>query len=210
MPLIDVELTERWSALPDEVAVFLAEADLRISEFGNQPDNCVHGFVPCDFVALYHALRNITNRRLTAGDDFCEWGSGFGVVAALAAMLGMDAVGIEIDRDLCDAADELARDFGVAVEFINGSFIPRGADALIDRAYVDFDGAMALDSRTDDTYDQLDLEICDFDLIFAFPWPNDEILTAELFDRFAADGALLLTYHETNGVRLRRKKRRRG
>ena len=51
----------------------------------------------------------------------------------------------------------------------------------------------------------LGLEVRDFDLIFAYPWPNDEELTASLFERFAAPGALLLTYDETDAVRLRRK-----
>ena len=57
----------------------------------------------------------------------------------------------------------------------------------------------------DDAYQQLDAEIADFDLIFAFPWPNDEELTARMFERFGADGALLLTYCEQDSVRLRRK-----
>jgi hypothetical protein len=51
----------------------------------------------------------------------------------------------------------------------------------------------------------LGLEVRDFDVVFAFPWPNDEELTAKLFERFAARGALLLTFSDSNSIRLRRK-----
>ena len=87
--------------------------------------------VPCDLVALYHALRSIAEAGLACGDSFCEWGSGLGGVASLAAMLGFDAYGIEIDQDLCRAAQELAGDFSVPVEFVNGSFIPNEAEGLV-------------------------------------------------------------------------------
>jgi hypothetical protein len=204
--LKEIDLAKNWSALPEDVAEFLAEADDRVGHFRNKNFCGFRGFVPSDFVALYHALREITNANLTTGSDFCEWGSGLGVVASLAAMLDLDAVGIEIDRDLFDAANELANDFDIPVEFVNGSFIPQGADSIIDGAYAQCEGALSLDAHADNAYDELGLEVRDFDLIFAYPWPNDEELTASLFERFAAVGALLLTYNETDAVRLRRKR----
>jgi hypothetical protein len=207
MSLAEINLTENWSVLPEDVAAFLAEADGRVSHFLNKMDYCYRGFVPSDFVTLYRALHDITHRGLMSGNGFCEWGSGLGVVASLAAMLGLDAVGIEIDRDLVDAANELASDFDIPVEFVNGSFIPPGADRIIDEAYSDCDGALSLEAHSDNAYDELGLEVRDFDLVFAYPWPNDEELTTSLFERFAADGALLLTYNDTDAVRLRRKLR---
>ena len=99
----------------------------------------------------------------------------------------------------------MAGDFEIPVEFVNGSFIPPGADRIIDEAYADCDGALSLEPHADSAYDELGLEVMDFDLVFAYPWPNDEELTAALFDRFAAGGALLLTYNDTGAVRLRRK-----
>ena len=54
-------------------------------------------------------------------------------------------------------------------------------------------------------YDELDLEPDDFDVIFAYPWPGDEELIDSLFEKFAATGALLLTYHGINEMRLQRK-----
>jgi hypothetical protein len=66
---------------------------------------------------------------------------------------------------------------------------------------------LSLRPDSDTTYEDLGLDVDDFDLIFAFPWPNDEELTEQLFDRFAANGALLLTYHQPEAIRLRRKLR---
>ena len=67
--------------------------------------------------------------------------------------------------------------------------------------------------RTDEAQaNELGLDTSDFDVIFAYPWPDEEGATEKLFDRFARDGALLVTYHGGDDQRLRRKvgkKRRR-
>ena len=109
MPLTEIKLESSWTELPDEISHFLAEADDRMDRFLTKTAYCFRGFVPSDFVALYHALNEIANRRLMAGNSFCEWGSGLGVVASMAGMLGWDAVGIEIDRDLVDAAEQFCK-----------------------------------------------------------------------------------------------------
>src|SRR5438034_6550076 len=102
MPLTDVFLHWRETAVPADVRAFLREADRRIDEF----QRCVRvpGFVPSDFERTYGVLRTVAESNLTQGSLFCEWGSGFGVVACLAAMLDFDAVGIEIEADLVDEA----------------------------------------------------------------------------------------------------------
>jgi hypothetical protein len=138
------------------------------------------------------------------GDRFCEWGSGFGVVACLAAMLDFDTYGIEIESDLVDAAQQLADDFGVPVEFICSSFIPAGSEACFDAG-----NAFAW-LTTDDggTPEQLGVGPDDFDVIFAYPWPDEEEVIGGLFERHAAQGAVLLTYHGGDDLRLRRKVKR--
>ena len=45
----------------------------------------------------------------------------------------------------------------------------------------------------------------DFDVIFAYPWPDEERLIRTLFDRLAGVGAKLLTYHGGDDFQLRRK-----
>jgi hypothetical protein len=205
MPLTDCDLVIDPTNLPVNVAEFLREADHRSRGFASSIPSTFRGFVPSDYVFVYHALRAIAEANVVCGNSFCEWGSGLGVVASLAALIGFDAYGIEIDRDLFNASLELAEEFDIPVELINGSFIPQGADDLVDRAFAECDGGLALEPHADQTYDELGLEVRDFALIFAFPWPNDEELTAELFERFAARGALLLTYSDSNSMRLRRK-----
>jgi hypothetical protein len=135
------------------------------------------------------------------GDLFCEWGSGFGVVACLAAMLGFESCGIEIEGELVDAARALADDFGLSVEFIRGSFIPEGSDVCPDPD----DGFAWLTTHDGGTQEELGLVPADFDTVFAYPWPDEERVVGELFERHAAVGAVLLTYHGNDVLRVRRK-----
>ncbi len=206
MPLVDIEISTNGSVLPDDVAAFLREADLRVSQFVRNSPICVTGFVPSDFVTVYHALRAITEANLARGNSLCEWGSGFGVVASLATMLEFKVCGIEIERDLVDASRRLAVDFGLPVEFIHGSFVPSGAEAYAEEAYADNNAeSFWLVTDADDAYDKLGLDPDDFDVVFAYPWPGEECLIASLFEKYAAAEALLLIYDKFTCVRLRRK-----
>ena len=42
-------------------------------------------------------------------------------------------------------------------------------------------------------------------MIFAYPWPDEEQLIEALLERHAGEGALLLTNHGGQDLRLRRK-----
>ena len=146
----------------------------------------------------------IGNPRIATGRRFVEWGSGAGIVTCLASMVGFDAVGIEIETMLVDIAESLARQCGVAAQFIHGSFVPRGAESL-----VDVTGEVTwLCTDATDAYAELELDPDDFDVVFAYPWPGEEQLIFDLFKKCAAVGALLLTYHSQDGIRLQRKVRR--
>ncbi len=54
---------------------------------------------------------------------FCEWGSGIGVVTAMAEMLGFEACGIEIDAPLAAASRELLRDFKLSAPIETGDYL---------------------------------------------------------------------------------------
>jgi len=206
VPLVDIDISINGSVLPDDVVDFLREADLRVSQFVKNSPVRVTGFVPSNFVTVYQALRAITEANLASGTSLCEWGSGFGVVASLAAMLEFKVCGIEIEKGLVDASRRLANDFGLPVKFVHGSFVPSGAEADVEEAYADTSAEYFwLVTDADDAYDELKLGPHDFDVVFAYPWPGEECLIECLFEKYAAEEALLLTYNQYNSVRLRRK-----
>ncbi len=179
---------------------------MRVSPFVRNSPVRVTGFVPSDFVTVYHSLRAITETNLAPRTSLCDWGSGFGVVASLAAMLGYKACGIEIERGLVDASRGLADDFGLPVEFVHGSFVPPGAEADVEEACADNNAeSFLLVTDADDAYDELGLDPDDFDVVFAYPWPGEECLIESLFEKYAAEEALLLMYDQFDSVRLRRK-----
>jgi len=206
VPLVEIEISNNDSFLPEEIVAFLCEADLRVSQFLQASPRRATGFVPCDFKTVYHALQAITDTNLASGNSLCEWGSGFGVVASLAAMLEFEACGIEIEEELVEASRRLADDFGLPVEFVQGSFIPAGAESCVDEAYADNNAEYSwLVTDAEEGYEELQLDPDDFDVVFAYPWPGEEYLITSLFEKYAAEGALLLTYNSLESVRLRRK-----
>ncbi len=121
-------------------------------------------------------------------------------------MLEFMACGIEIEKNLVDASRRLADDFGLPVEFVHGSFVPPGSEAYAERAAADNNvESFLLVTDADDAYGELGLGPHDFDVVFAYPWPGEECLIEGLFEKYAAEEALLLTYNQYNSVRLRRK-----
>jgi hypothetical protein len=199
MPLVEIDLSIVAAAVPPSVLAFLGEADRRIEQF--QATSAAPGFVPSDYVGAYRVLRSIAAANIAPGSLFCEWGSGFGVVASLAAMLEFDAYGIEIDEGLVAGARELAADFEVPVEFVQDSFIPFGGE---DCADVPLTFAW-LTAETGRAEEELGLAVDDFDVIFAYPWPDEEHVIYDLFRRYAGVGSLLVTFHGGEGFRIRRK-----
>jgi hypothetical protein len=204
VPLVDFPIPITNTSLPDNVAAYISEAERRVDRFLKADAAHVAGFVPSDFASVYRGLRAITENNLVAGPSFCEWGSGFGVAASLAAMLGFQAAGIEIDQRLVEAARTLAGDFDLSVEFVHGSFIPSGTESIVDDADADADFYWLV-PEVDDAYDELGVDPDGFDLIFAYPWPGGEHVIESLFEQSAADQALLLTYNQHDTLRLQRR-----
>lgn len=205
MPLIDLDLPADRPRPPGDVLRYLREADRRVAEY--QRRTAVSAFVPSDYAAAYGVLAALADGTLLRGWTFCEWGSGFGAVAGVAAWLGFAAHGIEADGELVAEARQLATDYALDVEFARGSFVPPGGEARIHAA-----GRYSwFVTEADYAYEELGLGPDDFDLIFAYPWPDEEEITGDLFERYAGAGAALLTYHGGHDFRLRRKVgRRRG
>jgi hypothetical protein len=200
--LSDLDLAADREPLPREARAFIREAARRIERF--QRSSPVPGFVASDFAGAYRSLRAVATTVETPGRLFCEWGSGFGVVAGLAALLEFDAFGIEVEGELVDAARGLASDFGLDAEFARGSFVPgpgpaaRGAGAY-----------SWLTTEPGTAYEELWLGPEDFGVVYAYPWPDEEAVTAALFRDYGGPGAVLVTHHGAEKFRTRRRTGRR-
>lgn len=189
MPLATLNIPPDATDPPRAVRRYLSDAEKRVEEF--MLATRVPAFVPSDYAAAYAQLRAISRSPYLRGMRFCEWGCGFGVVAGLADLLGFEASGIEIEGLLVEEARRLAEDHDLNVEFAQGSFVPRGGEAKV---YAGGEYSW-LTTESDDAYDDLGLEPADLDVVFAYPWPDEEEVTGQLFEAFAGPGAILATYH---------------
>lgn len=202
MPLVDVPLPITVIPPSADVRRFLDEADRRIDDF--QREGRIYGFITGDYAGAYLILRELAGSVLIRGTRFCEWGSGFGVIASLAAMAGFESYGIEIEPRLVEAAQALSDEFELPVEHACGSYVPRGGESRVHAA-----GEHSwLATEGDFAYEELGIDMEDLDVIYVYPWPDEEVATADLFEHFAGPGALLLSFHGDNGFRLRRKMRK--
>ena len=202
MALAQVTLNPREGDLPAAVTSLLVDADRRIDAFlESSAGQRTPAFVPSDFEQVYQALRAVAEDQLAPGRYFCEWGSGFGVVTVLAALLNFRASGIEFEKSLVTLARKLAADHEVGVEFASGNFIPAGGE---EHLAPDQDFCWLVEGGPCG-HEELGLDPDDFDLIFAYPWPGESQVIFDLFDHFAADGSLLLVFQGREGVEAYRK-----
>lgn len=201
MTLRALSLPPESAPLPARVAAVLADGRQRLAAHFAHPDLPPgHGAIPSDHELVVRCLGTL--RRQEPGlVRFLEWGSGLGIVAVAAALLGFDAHGIEWDEAMVQEAERLAARHGVRVPFVAGSFVPPGSDRLLDRAELGTRTVL----QSDDAYDRLERDLDEFDVVFAYPWPEEEALYRGLFARHAADGAVLVLYGQLDGVRAFRK-----
>ncbi len=143
-----------------------------------------HPFIPARYERVLDRLRALYE----PGTRFLEWGSGNGVITIMADMLGYDACGIEIDANLVEIARDLARRHGSNARFVAGSLLPQGY------RYRAPDG----DTRTGTLEDGpsgyllLGRPLDDFDLVFGYPWPGEDLVMQDVMRRYAAPHARLL------------------
>jgi SAM-dependent methyltransferase len=152
-----------------------------------------HLFIPCDQPGAYETLRAHRAQATT----FLELGSGAGIVTILADLLGFEACGIEIEPWLVERSTQLAAEFDSGASFAEGTFVPLEYQDEIENLSADFHTPTGGASG----FDELGLDLSDFDLVFAYPWPDDEDWLAELFRRHARPDATLLTYDVSEGFR---------
>lgn len=189
MPLEEILLNPpARRPLPRDVTAFLVEARARTAEFFETSGSPPLGFVPSDFEEVYRILE-VLRTTCGAAERFCEWGSGFAVIAGLASLLGYHAEGIELRPVLVREARRLLADFGLDVEIFEGSFVPDEYDSDA----CDVGGTVTVLSGAG-ANDEVETGVDDYDVIFAFPWPGEEEVYLDIFERFAATGAHFVAY----------------
>lgn len=203
MTLQEIDIPDAFNRVSrnSEAELLIDEANDAIERFMLADQEVIENFVTCDFHLTQSALTWIHDNHLLAGNRFCELGSGFGVVALLAAQMGMEAIGIEIEQVLVNQAIDLADHLVNDAKFFCGSFIPH---ETLDGLDVDRD-IQNVTVEEDDVYRDVGLGMEDFDLFFAFPWPGEQIFFEQVFEKWAASGAMLLTYRGRDGMQLQRK-----
>jgi len=157
-------------------------------------------FVGSELLTVDHALSRIRAEGLARGLVFCEWGSGLGGVCGVAALNGFTPLGIEIQREFVDSARELAKNLNLAMVFAEGTYLFPGDEDLVSAATVHTE--QTFDSRA---WDELDLAPADCDVVFAYPWPDEEAIVDGAFARHASPDALLMTFHDFDRMLVQRK-----
>ncbi len=149
-------------------------------------------------------LKSLQKEGVLAGSHYCEWGSGVGLIAGLAAINGMRVFAIEQDAALVAGAHELFAQFGLRGQLAVGSFVPAIApeDFAVHGTY----GATDWQPSTQiDPYVAMGCRLAEMDLIYAYPWPREVDIYASLFEFVASAGAVLWLYRQDGAPLLLRK-----
>jgi SAM-dependent methyltransferase len=91
--------------------------------FADYDDDQAPRFVPSVPERVWAVLEEVTRRKLPPTRVF-EWGSGFGTATCLAALLGYEAYGLEIDEELVWRSRAIARRLGIPVTMLCTSLFP--------------------------------------------------------------------------------------
>lgn len=108
--LLETALESSEAPLPQVAESLIAEGLQRSRQI-----DCFD-FVPSDYRVVYRVLDSLPRGR------FCEWGSGMGIVTALAELLGFDAAGVEISVELAEASRRLLRTFHLTAPILTGDY----------------------------------------------------------------------------------------
>lgn len=147
-------------------------------------------FHPSPYFRVFRKLLELGSGE---GRVFLEWGSGFGTIACFAAMLGYESYGLEIEEPFVDAAASCARALDLDVQFGCGSYVPEAFEPEdAPSSHVEWD--------EESGYATLDLRPQDVDVIYVYPWPDDETFHRVLFRETTHADAALVTFEGPDPV----------
>lgn len=179
--------------LPDARELF-AEAAKIWEE--NESDFHFRDFIAADYERVYQAQAMLRDQCET----FLEWGSGLGAITSSAGLLGYEAFGIEIDPKMLRRSQELADKYQSNAEFGYGSFVPNAYEWTGE--FEDEFFKTIIDEQ--DAYDDLDMELRDFDLVYAYPWPGEREFFVDILRKFGRPGALFMSFDIREGILVER------
>ncbi len=166
--------------VPRFVDCFLRDAEDRAATYGDRVGRGL--FVPGDHRHAFQILQWLLRTKAAVrGAAFLEWGSGQGMATILAALLGYDALGVEIDEGLVAESRELAARYDTRARFEHGSYDPATPGLKVFTAK----------KRS---------------VVYVYPWPGEEPFFLRLFDETADPGAFLLMCLGPEDIRVYRKK----
>lgn len=182
-------------ALTDELFEQITTTAMRTwQRHADANDAVFQEHIRADFAEARRVLSELRSRH----DSFLELGSGVGVITILADLLGYDAYGIEIQPELVEGSIALAESVGSRATFAEGSFVPlefRDEVELLDSdRLTPTEGADALG--------ELGMQLSDFDLIYAYPYPGEEAWFEELVRRYDDGHSKLLLYSVADGFQV--------
>jgi len=199
VPIEEIDLQLDESPLPKQVKNFLTEAESRIDKlFDTEKNRKVPRFIPSNAELVYKHLSAIVSGDFCLGNNYCEWGSGYGVGSCLASMLGFNSFGIEIEPSLVTASKALAKKTHIDVTIIESDYMPEGfecyegsggAELIRPENYV-----CGTNEHLDVSYEGMEINLDEVDVFFVYPWPGEQEFMLEFFQAIAADGALFLVY----------------
>lgn len=180
---------------PEPFASLIKDADQRWGDFWAKGLNKRYPrYIASEPAQVYAALKYVKDHDLALGDQLIEWGSGFGVATNLAALMGYNATGIELQEGLVLIADELAEAHGTEAIFLNCSYIPEGFVEYDTIGGSDVIADQPIDPDNLPAYDGMDFPIEEIDVFFVYPWPGEQEMMLKLFDTLAGPDAILIAY----------------
>jgi hypothetical protein len=185
---IDLELLAEFGQL-------WVDADSIWNQYQDTP--AFHSYVSADYLRVYHSLARLRGSATTV----LEWGSGLGVVSIMASRMGFKAYGIEAELGLIEHAVNLASAYRSGAQFAEGSFVPCGYQQS---SSTDPNTVYRTMINAASAYGNMQMELRDFDLIYAYPWPRERLLYHDIISTLGRDGVMYLTYDLRTGMELLR------
>ena len=206
----EIEYEPNGCKLPEAVQALVDAAEARFDSFYAQQLNKRYPrYVASEPDQVYAAIKWITDNGLAVGENFIEWGSGFGVATCMARTLGYEATGIELRQGLVDIARELADSQQLDVDFLCSSYIPEG--------FIEFESGDGTDLVPDDSFGHSlesgpvyqdggqEIDIAETDLFYGYPWPGEQEMMLKLFDAVAPIDAIFIAYYADREICIYRK-----